>query len=219
MLEKEKRKPTRISRISPLSDTIKYEPRWHLSPQKEPKHMKFYFVCFFIFMLQLITPDISHKAQWEEIILEWDDSQRRPRIFFQETFEDFLQNTERLSQWDDIERQISKSSIFFLIDFENNRILGFFWLRHNLKFRDDIQYGWHIGYWIRSTDRRKGYAKEWLRLTLLEAKKISIDKIFVSCDDENIPSAKVIEANEWVLESNSFAPDGTKRRRYWIDLK
>ena len=52
MLEKEKRKPTRISRMSPSSDTIKYEPRWHLSPQKEPKHMKFYFVCFLFFYIK-----------------------------------------------------------------------------------------------------------------------------------------------------------------------
>lgn len=49
-------------------------------------------------MLKLVTPNISHKEQWEEIIFEWSDSQRRPRIFFQETFDDFLQNTEKLSQ-------------------------------------------------------------------------------------------------------------------------
>lgn len=170
-------------------------------------------------MLQLIAPNISHKGQWEEIILEWGDSQRRPRIFFQETFDDFLQNTERLSQWDDLERQISKSSIFFLINTESNRILWFFWLRHNLTFRDDVKYWWHIGYGIRPTERWKWYAKEGLRLILIEANRISIDRIFISCDDENIASAKVIEANGWILESYNYAPDGTKRRRYWINLK
>ncbi len=170
-------------------------------------------------MLQLITPDISHKSQWEEIMYDWWDTARRPRIFFQESFEVFFQNIEKLAQWDDIERQISKSSIFFLMNSEDNRILGFFWLRHHLGFRDDIKYWGHIGYWIRLSERWKWYAKYWLKLILQKARDNNIwDKVLLACDDNNIASTKVIEANGWILESYNFAPDGIKRRRYWIDL-
>ncbi len=170
-------------------------------------------------MLELVVPNISHKEQWEEIMEDWGNTVRRPRIFFQETFEDFYKNTEKLAKWDDLEKKISQCSIFFLKNSESDRILGFFWLRHHLGFPDDIKYWGHIGYWIRLNERWKWYAKEWLRLTLLEAKKIAIDKILITCDDDNIASAKVIEANGWILESYNYAPDGTKRKRYWIDLK
>lgn len=179
-----------------------------------------YFCVLFIFsMLELIVPNISHKEQWEEIMNDWWDTARRPRIFFQESFDIFLENTEKLAQWDDSEKQISKSSIFFLIDSKDNWILGFFWLRHNLKFRDDIKYWGHIGYWIRLSERWNWYAKEWLRLVLGIAKEKNItDKILIACDDDNIASSKVIEANGGLLESYNYAPDGTKRRRYWINI-
>ena len=49
-------------------------------------------------MLTLITPDKSHKSQWEEIIAEWDDTRKRPRILFQPSFEDFINRIGQLSQ-------------------------------------------------------------------------------------------------------------------------
>ena len=42
-------------------------------------------------MLQLVEPNISHKEQWEEIMVEWaDDWRKNPRIFFHESYESFL---------------------------------------------------------------------------------------------------------------------------------
>ena len=88
MLEKEKRKPTRISRISPLSDTIKYEPRWHLSINRTEAHEILFCVLFYTmqsyhvqqYRIYQILSDIQ---KWEIVIPEiqrpfvWDSTKVR----------------------------------------------------------------------------------------------------------------------------------------------
>ncbi|NRH21441.1 GNAT family N-acetyltransferase [Candidatus Gracilibacteria bacterium] len=169
-------------------------------------------------MLELVSPDISYKKQWEGIIQEWDNSRKRPWIFFQDSYEIFLEKIALPSISDDAINQISKSSFFFLQEIESKKIVGFYWLRHNLKFWDDDVYGGQIGYGIRPSERQKGYGKEGLNLLLTEAKKLGFDKVFIACDDDNIPSAKIIEANGGVLEKYTKR-DEVKGRRYWINLK
>ena len=168
-------------------------------------------------MLKFIIPNESHKSQWEEIIAEWDDTRKRPRILFQPSFEEFINRIGQLSQWDDKEKQVAKSSVFLLIDETVERILGCLWLRHHIDFPIDREYGGHIGYGIRPSARGKWYATEMLQLWLQEAKKLWIDRILITCDDDNIASAKVIEANGGILEK-CMEKDGVKMRRYGINL-
>jgi predicted acetyltransferase len=168
-------------------------------------------------MLKFIIPNESHKSQWEEIIAEWDDTRKRPRILFQPSFEEFINRIGQLSRWDDKEKQVAKSSVFLLIDETVERILGCLWLRHHIDFPIDREYGGHIGYGIRPSARGKWYATEMLQLWLQEAKKLWIDRILITCDDDNIASAKVIEANGGILEK-CMEKDGVKMRRYWINL-
>jgi predicted acetyltransferase len=56
-----------------------------------------------------------------------------------------------------------------------------------------------------------------LRLALLEARKIGLEKVLITCDDGNIASAKVIENNGGVFERLTMKED-RKIRRYWIAL-
>ena len=56
-----------------------------------------------------------------------------------------------------------------------------------------------------------------LRLALPEAKKIGLEKVLITCDEDNIASAKVIEKNGGIFERYAVK-DGKKFRRYWIDL-
>ncbi len=169
-------------------------------------------------MFKLITPDKSYQSQWEEIMSEWDDSDKRPRIFFQESYDLFLEKALQLSQGDNIEKSIPKSSLFFLVnEADSARILWFLWLRHHIELINDKQFSWHIGYGVRPSERGKWYATEMLKLGLIEAQKVWIEKLFIACDDDNIASAKVIEANGGILEKY-MEKDGVKMRRYWINL-
>jgi predicted acetyltransferase len=56
-----------------------------------------------------------------------------------------------------------------------------------------------------------------LRLALLEARKLGLEKVLITCHDENIASAKVIENNEGVFERLAER-DGKQYRRYWISM-
>ena len=76
--------------------------------------------------------------------------------------------------------------------------------------------GGHIGYAVRPNHRRRGHATEILRQSLVVARAGGVDRILVTCDDDNLASRGVIEANGGVLE-NIVEVDGVPLRRYWID--
>ena len=75
--------------------------------------------------------------------------------------------------------------------------------------------GGHIGYAVRPGHRRLGYATEILRQSLVVARAGGVQQILVTCDDDNVGSAKAIEANGGLLE-NIVDIDGVPMRRYWI---
>ena len=76
--------------------------------------------------------------------------------------------------------------------------------------------GGHIGYAVRPQFRRRGYATEILRqsIDLLGARGIS--PVLVTCDDDNLASARVIESGGGVLESVVPGVADIPKRRYWI---
>jgi predicted acetyltransferase len=79
------------------------------------------------------------------------------------------------------------------------------------------RWGGHIGYVVVPEHRRRGYATEILRQSLIVAHSLGIDDVLVTCDVSNIGSAKVIEACGGELESVIDGPEGAERkRRYWI---
>jgi predicted acetyltransferase len=66
--------------------------------------------------------------------------------------------------------------------------------------------------------RRKGYATAILRQSLQIARdKLGLERVLVTCDDDNVGSIKTIEKNGGAFESVVTPPDGDKpKRRYWI---
>ena len=75
-----------------------------------------------------------------------------------------------------------------------------------------------IGYSVRPSQRKRGYASEILKLTLIEAAKCGFSKILITCNEPNIASAKVIEKNGGVLEKIIPHPGFLDVKRYYIDL-
>ena len=102
---------------------------------------------------------------------------------------------------------------------ENEHLVGMVNLRHCL---NDylLEFGGHIGYSVRPTDRKNGYAIQMLKLALDEAKALGLDRVRIACDRYNIASAKTIQANGGVLDGERYDPqDGTLTQRYWIENK
>ena len=78
-------------------------------------------------------------------------------------------------------------------------------------------YGGHIGYAVRPAYRRRGFASEILRQALIIIRAHGVDRVLVTCDEDNLGSAKAIERQGGVLEDTRVDPDGIRKRRYWID--
>lgn len=80
-------------------------------------------------------------------------------------------------------------------------------------------FGGHIGYGIRPTERRKGYAKVQLYLGLLEAQKMGIDKVMVDCVDTNEASEKTKKALGGVFEREVCEKNRqVTLHNYWINV-
>ncbi|MBQ7307341.1 MAG: GNAT family N-acetyltransferase, partial [Clostridia bacterium] len=76
------------------------------------------------------------------------------------------------------------------------------------------------GYGIRPKFHGKGYGTLMLKMALEESKKLGLDKVLVTCVDENIASSRVIEKNGGILENKILLPSDNKTyRRYWIEIK
>ena len=98
----------------------------------------------------------------------------------------------------------------------DGRLVGMIDIRH--RFNDYLaEYGGHIGYSVRKSERRKGYATQMLSLALEECKKMGMKKVLITCLMHNVASAGVIEKNGGVFERETS--DGEKHlKRFWIDL-
>ena len=93
---------------------------------------------------------------------------------------------------------------------DGDEFLGQLSIRHALNRR--LRYkGGHIGYGVRPSRRRRGYATLMLRLSLPVANQLGIDPALITCDDTNVASRRVIEANGGRLAS---ASDGILR--FWV---
>ena len=58
-----------------------------------------------------------------------------------------------------------------------------------------------------------------LKLALEKAAMINLDKVLITCDDDNIASTKIIENNGGIFESKIFKEANKKQlRRYWITI-
>ena len=98
------------------------------------------------------------------------------------------------------------------------RLVGMIQVRHY--FNEYLEkYAGHIGYSVRPSERRKGYAREMLRLALPYCKGIGLTKVLISCDADNEGSRRTILSNGGVYESTVHEPgENIDLERYWITL-
>lgn len=110
------------------------------------------------------------------------------------------------------------ASQFLFVRKSDNRLVGMIQVRHY--FNEYLEkYAGHIGYSVRPDERRKGYAKEMLKMALPLCRELDIDKVLISCIDGNIASEKTILANGGIYESTVYEPNGHRYlKRFWITL-
>jgi predicted acetyltransferase len=102
----------------------------------------------------------------------------------------------------------------FLIAENEGNLVGRASIRHEL---NDFMFRvrGHIGYQVRPSYRRQGFATEILKQSLTFINELGVKEVLVTCDDDNVGSIKVIESQGGILE-NTVAFERILKRRYWI---
>jgi predicted acetyltransferase len=77
--------------------------------------------------------------------------------------------------------------------------------------------GGHIGYCVLPQHRRHGYATEILRQSLIIVRAAGVDRVLVTCDEDNAGSRAVIESCGGVLDSVVTLGGKPPVLRFWID--
>jgi predicted acetyltransferase len=171
--------------------------------------------------MKLISPDKNYEESYQNLILDFKkDGDSLTPFTLTEDYTDFESLVKRLKGYSEgvgISSTFVKHESFWLID-SQNQIVGTSNLR--LELTDSLKRsGGHIGYGVKPSERRKGYATKILEKTLEVAKSYGILEVLLTCDHDNIGSIKTIINNGGKLESQEFLEDkNITINRYWINM-
>lgn len=132
--------------------------------------------------------------------------------------EQYIQECANRADPQKISADLIPATQFLFIRKEDDVLVGMLQIRHY--FNDFMEkYAGNIGYSIRPSQRRKGYAKKMLGMALPFCRELDLDRILIACVDGNIGSEKTILANGGVYESTVHEPRAdVDLKRFWITL-
>ena len=137
-----------------------------------------------------------------------------PKKQVSKRFSEFIKSLKLQSQGVYSKKGLVPQTVFWLVD--GSKFLGKLSIRHILN-NHLRKIGGHIGYYIRPSERGKGYGKLILRLGLKKAKTLGIKNVLVTCDITNLKSKKVIEANGGKFAGKvSQGAKLPKKLKYWV---
>ena len=174
---------------------------------------------------RLVVPTIEHEKQAFEFIKENHQYNPNTTVIhgsasldkFVDDYPGWLQKLENDRNQIPNEQRVPAKT-FFLMRMSDERIVGTISIR--LVLNEHLRnFGGHIGYCIRPTERGKGYNRINLFLALCECQKNNMDKVMLSCDKSNVASSKTMIGLGGVFEREFYSEeDNDFTQIYWIDV-
>lgn len=168
-------------------------------------------------MIKLIKPDKNYLQSYIDAFLEYKKYNITNYNFSNPLEYDIFEKFERYEFERDIPKDHVGSLYCWLVDDEKEMFIGEINIRYRLN-DNLLKRGGNIGYGVRKDQWGKGYGTLMLDKALAKAKELGLERVLITCDDNNIASARVMEKNGFVLEDkieNIIDCKKITTRRYW----
>ena len=147
-------------------------------------------------------PSGDHEKQYQEMMDEWETHQAKHGGRLNPGALCRYSNSQKRTvsylewlKWINDDRKAGQDLYFYI---SGDKIIGAISIRPK-KNAQNIGLDGHCGFGIRPSERKKGYATKMLSMALPIIKEYGINPLVITCDKENIGSAKVILNNGGIL--------------------
>ncbi len=169
--------------------------------------------------MELVIPSEEYYQSYIEAMEEYKQNNIDTYDFWEISKDELLKKMENYRTGNNLPEGYVKATYFWLVD--NDKFIGEISIRHSLT-DSLLRFGGNIGYGIRYSHWNKGIGTIMLSKALVYAKEVlGLNKVLITCNDNNFGSARVIEKNGGILQDKIINTiDGVDRlsRRYWIEL-
>ena len=170
--------------------------------------------------IRLVRPNMTLKTQYEEMMDEWlaYGGRLNPGALQNNgsSFETWLQWMDDDAHENTCPPESTPQTMYFAVR-DDNKLVGAVTVRHKLNEQtNNSSGGGHVGFGVRPTERRKGYAKEILRLALKELAERGIKDVMINCASDNISSEKTILACGATFQDEVMNDKDERAKRFWI---
>ena len=170
-------------------------------------------------MIKLVIPSEEYLPSYEEAYDEYVEHGVTTYFFSDVSSCDIFAKFDNYRNERDLPPNRVGQDNYWLVDEERRYFIGEIGIRHKL-IDALLLRGGHIGYGIRYSEWNHGYGTMMLSLALEKAKELGLSSVLITCNDDNIASARVMEKNGFVMKDKvlAYSAENGKEiltRRYW----
>ncbi len=169
--------------------------------------------------MQLIAPSLFFETEFSTFCDDYIHNDPENAEYYldgQSNFSHYVQRLLDEEQGINLKIGYVPCSHYWLVNSDKS-IVGVIRVRHNIDSDFLRLEGGHVGYDIAPAFRKLGHGKTMLKLALLKAKALGLQRVLVTADEDNIASRKIIVSCGGELESIEMGKVfANLLARYWV---